>query len=150
MAAPRDPYFDLVEELFAPLGAVSIRRMFGGAGVYLHGVMFALIASGETYLKVDAALKADLEAEGSGPFVYEKKTGETAVMAYYRLPDTAADDPVEASHWGRRALDVALKAKAGQSRAAQSKAGQSKAGKAKATRKKAGQAKPAAGTRAKG
>jgi len=129
VAAPRDPYFDLVEELFAPLGAVSIRRMFGGAGVYLHGVMFALIASGETYLKVDAALKADLEAEGSGPFVFEKKTGETAVMAYYRLPDTAADDPVEASHWGRRALEVALKAKAGQS--------------------KAGKAKPAAGTRAK-
>lgn len=118
MAAPRDRYFDLVEELFAPLGTVTIRRMFGGAGVYLHGVMFALIADGETYLKVDAALKADLEAEGSGPFRYEKKTGETAVMAYYRLPETAADDPAEASEWGRRALDVALKAQASKAKPA--------------------------------
>ena len=112
MPTPRDPYFDLVEDLFAPLGVVTIKRMFGGAGVYLQGVMFALIADGETYLKVNDALKADLEAAGSSPFVYEKKTGEQAVMGYYRLPDEAADDPVEASRWGRCALDVALRAKA--------------------------------------
>lgn len=113
MAKPPDPYHEFVRELLAPLGPVGIKRMFGGAGVYAHEVMFALIAQDQLYLKVDDGLKAALEAEGSEPFSYEKKTGEVAVMAYYALPDTAADDPEAASAWARRALDVALKAKAG-------------------------------------
>lgn len=112
MSGTRDPYFDYVEELLAPLGPVRIRRMFGGAGVYAGDVMFALIADDQLYLKVDTTLKAALEEEGSEPFRYEKKSGEVAVMAYSRLPDAAADDPDTASAWARRALDVALKAKA--------------------------------------
>ena len=113
MAKPPDPFYDFVGELLAPLGSVAIKRMFGGAGVYAHEVMFGLIAQDQLYLKVDDALKAALEAEDLAPFTYEKKTGEVAVMAYYALPDVAADDPEEASGWARRALDVALKAKAG-------------------------------------
>ena len=112
MAKPRDPFFDYVEELFAPLGPVRIRRMFGGAGVYAGDVMFALIADDQIYLKVDEALKRDLEEEGCGPFTYDKKDGTQAVMmAYYALPDSAADDPDEACAWGRRALNVAMKSK---------------------------------------
>ncbi|MEM7766662.1 MAG: TfoX/Sxy family protein [Pseudomonadota bacterium] len=126
MAKPRDPFFDVVEDLFAPLGTVTIKRMFGGAGVYLHGVMFGLLADGEVFVKVDEALRADLEVEGSEAFVFTTKNGEQAVMGYWRLPDTAADDPAEASAWGRRALDVALKAKA---------AGGKRNGKAKGTPK---------------
>ena len=33
---------DWLHDLFEPFGPVSIRRMFGGAGVYRDGVMFAL------------------------------------------------------------------------------------------------------------
>jgi DNA transformation protein len=116
MAKPPDPYHEYVRELLAPLGPVTIKRMFGGAGVMVHDVMFALIARDQLYLKVDDALKAALEEEGSEPFRYEKKTGEVAVMAYYAMPDAAADDPEEASAWARRALDVALKARAGKGR----------------------------------
>ena len=109
------------EELFGPLG-VSTRRMFGGAGVYAEGVMFALIDGGEEaiYLKADEALRADLEAEGSRPFLYTfpsgPRAGETVGMGYWSLPDAALDEPDAACAWGRRALDVALKAKAGKAR----------------------------------
>jgi len=111
MAKPPDPFHEYVAELFEPLGHVTIKRMFGGAGVYAHEVMFALLADEVIYLKVDDALKADLVAEGCGPFTFEMK-GKSGQMNYYNLPDTAADDPEEASAWGRRALGVALKAKA--------------------------------------
>ncbi|MCI4645982.1 MAG: TfoX/Sxy family protein [Hyphomonadaceae bacterium] len=111
MAKSPDPFHEFVRELFAPLGPVTIKRMFGGAGVYAHEVMFGLIAQDQLYLKVDDALKVALEEEGSEPFRYEKKTGEVAVMAYYALPDAATGDPEAASAWGRRALNVALKAK---------------------------------------
>ena len=76
MVKPPDPFHEFVTELFAPMGPVTIRRMFGGAGVYAAGVMFALLAEDEIYLKVDDALKAELEREGSAPFTFVMKDGK--------------------------------------------------------------------------
>lgn len=108
-------FHDFVRELFAGLGPVHVKRMFGGAGGYADGVMFLLIADDAIYLKVDDALKAELSGEGSGPFVWAPQSGprkgEKVDMGYWRLPDAALDDPDEAAAWGRKALAVA-KAKA--------------------------------------
>jgi DNA transformation protein and related proteins len=109
-----DGFFDFVRELFAGLGAVTIKRMFGGAGVYAEGKMFALLADETIYLKVDDALKAQLAAEGSGPFVWVPdngpKKGEAIEMGYWRLPEAALDEPDEAVKWARAAVQVALAA----------------------------------------
>ena len=56
---------ELVTELFADLRGVSTRRMFGGAGVYAQGVMFALVDDDVIYLKVDDALRAE-RGRGNG------------------------------------------------------------------------------------
>jgi DNA transformation protein len=98
---------ELVGDLFAGLGAVSIRRMFGGAGVSAQGVMFAVVIDDVTYLKVDDALRAELEAQGSVPWVYPRD-GQPVQMGYSSLPEAALDDPEEACAWARRALEVAL------------------------------------------
>jgi DNA transformation protein and related proteins len=112
MQQQRDPYFEYVEELFAPLGNISIRRMFGGAGVFSGRTMFALIADDEVYVKTDKDLRAALEAEGGEVFVWTRPSdGRLIDMGYVSLPPDAAEAPHEASAWGRRALDVALKAK---------------------------------------
>lgn len=112
MPKPPDPFHEFVAELFAPMGPVSIRRMFGGAGVFRDGLMFALLGDETVYLKTDAALRADLEAEGSAPFLWTKpSTGEEIDMGYVSLPSSSMDDADEASSWARRALAVA-KAKA--------------------------------------
>jgi DNA transformation protein len=99
-------------ELFAGLGGVSVRRMFGGAGVYAQGRMFALIAEEVIYLKADAALQAALQEAGSQPFTWipdsGPKKGQPIAMRYWRLPDAALDDPDAALGWGKRALAVAL------------------------------------------
>ncbi len=112
---PGDSFHDFVRELFAELGPVQIKRMFGGAGGYADGVMFLLLADDVIYLKVDDGLKAELTAEGCGPFVWEPssgpRAGEKVEMGYWRLPDAALDDPELAAAWGRKALAVA-KAKA--------------------------------------
>lgn len=102
-----------MEELFEPLGPVRIRKMFGGARVYAHDVMFALLADEVVYLKADDALRAELEAEGSDPFVWTRPSdGKQMEMGYVSLPTDAAEEPEAASAWGRKALDVALKAQA--------------------------------------
>lgn len=112
MAKPPDPFHVFVEELFAPLGPVRVKRMFGGAGVFADDVMFALLADDMIYLKVDPELRDALAAEGSEPFIYEKpSTGQRVDMGYLSLPSAAMDDPEAASGWGRRALSVALAAR---------------------------------------
>jgi DNA transformation protein len=100
-----------VRDLFAGLGRVEVRRMFGGAGVYLGDACFALLIDGEIFMRGDAALGADFEAAGSERWVYEG--GRRAVaMPYWRLPESALDDPEEAGAWARRSLIPAERAAA--------------------------------------
>lgn len=102
---------EFVTELLEGMGPIRVRRMFGGVGVYADGLMFGLIADDVLYLKVDEALKAELDAEGSGPFVWTPRNGpragESIDLGYWRLPEAALDDPDEAVRWGRKALAVA-------------------------------------------
>lgn len=113
--AGNDSFHDFIRELFAGMGPVQVKRMFGGAGGYADGLMFLLIADDAIYLKTDEALRAELRAEGSAPFIWiperGPRKGEQVEMGYWRLPDSALDDPDEAARWGRKALAVA-KAKA--------------------------------------
>ena len=110
-----DGFHDFVRELFAGLGPVQVKRMFGGAGVYADGVMFALLANDVIHLKVDDVMKAELRAEGCGPFIWTPasgpRAGEQVEMGYWRMPDSALDEPDLAAEWARKALGVA-KAKA--------------------------------------
>jgi DNA transformation protein and related proteins len=95
-----------LKEIFSAFGPVSVRRMFGGAGVYADGTMFALVADGELYLKADEETIPAFRAAGAGPFVYGAK-GRRVVMSYWRLPDRLLDEPDELAEWARAALRVA-------------------------------------------
>ena len=44
---------EAIKDLFAAFGTVTVRRMFGGAGIYADGVMIAIAFDGEVYLKAD-------------------------------------------------------------------------------------------------
>ena len=103
---------DAIRDLFAGLGPVRLRRMFGGQGIYLDALMFALESGGELYLKADGQTSGAFEKAGSSPFVYTKN-GKPMPMSYWRLPDSAVDDPDEASRWGRLALEAARRAALG-------------------------------------
>jgi DNA transformation protein len=91
-------------ELFAPLGALSHRKMMGGLTIYNDGQIFAILSSsGQVYLKASGDFASRLEAEGSQIFTM----GDARTMGYWTLPDSALDDPEAASDWARQAL-VAL------------------------------------------
>jgi DNA transformation protein and related proteins len=98
---------DRIRELFAAYGPVSIRRMFGGFGIYAEGRMFALAHEGVIYLKADAATVAAFEREGQGPFTYSAKGtkgGKRSIMSYWRMPERLYDDADELAVWARDAL----------------------------------------------
>lgn len=99
--ATRDSEIALASDLFADLGDIRIRRMFGGAGIYRGEVMFGLIAEGEIYLKACPDAEADFRNAGSEPFRYMAKNRAKPVeLGYWRLPDDALDDPDAALAWG--------------------------------------------------
>lgn len=101
-------------ELLGPIedeiGRLSHRKMFGGAGLYAGGVIFAVLVDGELLLKGDADLGAAFEAAGGERWRYEGKSKPVA-MPYWRLPDAALDDPEIAQEWAKRAAAAARASK---------------------------------------
>jgi len=105
-----DPSFgEWVQEHLAALGPLTIKRMFGGAGVYADGQIFALLDDGTVWLKADAENEPALRDAGSRQFTFPAKDGQIMAMAYWSLPETALDDPDEAVAWARASIEAALR-----------------------------------------
>ena len=98
-----------IRELFSPYGTVSVRRMFGGHGVFADGMMFALESDGELYLKADDLTIPKLAAEKSEPFVY-KARGREIALSYWKLPERLYDEPDEFAGFAREAFGAAQRA----------------------------------------
>ena len=96
-----------IQELFSAFGLVTVRRMFGGAGIYADGTMFGLLADGVIYLKADERNAPAFERESLPPFTYATKDGKRGVMSYRRMPERLYDDPDELATWARDALAAA-------------------------------------------
>ena len=58
-----------VRDLFVDLGPLTIRRMFGGAGLFIDDAMFGLVADETIFMKTDDELARAYKAAGSEPFV---------------------------------------------------------------------------------
>ncbi len=109
MASDRE-FADAVVGRLLPFGPVAARRMFGGFGVTLDGVMFGLIGWNTLYFKVDDGNLGDFERAGMEPFTYQGKTRPVR-MSYWRVPDDVFDDPERLAEWATRALAAARRAK---------------------------------------
>lgn len=108
MAEPMDN--DLIREMFDSLGEVTIKRMFGGKGIYHQGVILALEVDGDILLKADQVSAPDFAQAGSSQWTYDGKSKPVA-MPYWSIPDAAIDDPEEMAQWVRLAWEAALRAK---------------------------------------
>jgi DNA transformation protein len=84
--------------------------MFGGYGIYLDDVMFALVADDTLYLKADEVSSVQFEDKHLPPFEYNKQ-GKFVKMSYYLAPEDIYEDPDTALEWGRLAVDAALRNK---------------------------------------
>jgi DNA transformation protein len=105
-----DALIATAQDLFSGLGDIRVRKMFGGAGVYYDGRMFALLADNEIYLKADRINDPKFNAHDCPPFHYDKGTGEIMTMSYRAMPETACDDADEALAWARLGIEAAARA----------------------------------------
>ncbi|MUO77554.1 competence protein TfoX [Agrobacterium vitis] len=99
-----------IEEMFQSLGPVSIRRMFGGKGIYHHGVIFALYLFDEIMLKADIQTAPEFAAAGARQWVYQRPGKKPVAMPYWSVPEDAFDDPDEMARWARLAYEAAVRA----------------------------------------
>ncbi len=99
---------DDIVELFSVFGPVTVRRMFGGAGIFAEGLSIAIVHDGVIYLKVDAQSAPDFEREKLPPFTYMRGGAPASLTSYRRMPDRLYDDPDELARWVRNALAAAM------------------------------------------
>ena len=102
-----------IEEMFASLGPITIKRMFGGKGVYHSGRIIAVEVRGEMLLKADDLSAPEFESAGAERWAYEGKAGKPVNMPYWSIPEDAFDDPELMAHWVRLAYEAALRSGAG-------------------------------------
>jgi DNA transformation protein len=79
-----DSFAEFLREPLAPLGRVTMRRMFGKTGVFCDGLMLGMVTDNTLYFRVDDSNRAAFkEAESSRPLSYQKK-GCTIDLSFWR------------------------------------------------------------------
>lgn len=102
-----DSFAEFLREQLAPLGRVTMRRMFGKSGVFCDGVMFGVVAEDTLYFRVDEHNRAVFEEAASLPPLSYEKQGRTIDLAFWRAPERLLDEPDELLRWVREALAAA-------------------------------------------
>ena len=102
-----DSFAEFLREQLAPLGRVTMRRMFGKTGVFCDGLMFGMVTDDTLYFRVDDHNRATFkEAQSFAPLNYEKK-GCTIDLSFWRAPERLFDEADELVTWARAALGAA-------------------------------------------
>jgi len=101
-----------IQEALDPHGRVTMRKMMGGATLYLDGIVFAIIGSDELWFKADAASDGLWDAEGCERFTYTFSDGRVGSMNYRRAPQDVHDDPGAMRRWAALAHEAGLRAAA--------------------------------------
>lgn len=104
--AVSDDFLNYVLDQLSAWSKVSVRRMFGGAGLYRDGKMFGLIADDVAYLKVDDSNRQDFVTAGSSPFNPYPNKVKAAVLSYYEVPPEVLENPAELARWAQRSLNI--------------------------------------------
>ena len=100
-------FAEFLREQLAPLGGITLRRMFGKSGVFCDGVMLGMVTENTLYFRVDDENRETFkEAESTPPLNYRKR-GATIDLAFWRVPERLFDESEELIIWGRAALAAA-------------------------------------------
>ena len=114
-------FAEFLREQLAPLGRITVRRMFGKTGVFCDGVMFGMVTENTLYFRVDEENRATFkEAEAFPPLNYQKK-GSTIDLSFWRVPERLFDEPDELVTWAQAALAAARRVAAKRERTAPKK-----------------------------
>jgi len=104
VVGPLDSAREWLEGALGKLPELSVRRLFGGAGVYAEDTIFGILYDQRLYLKTDERTRAAFIERGCDAL---RARSGTKLTAYYEVPPEVLDDEDELLSWARRALEVA-------------------------------------------
>ncbi|WP_114090296.1 TfoX/Sxy family protein [Thalassospira profundimaris] len=107
-ARGRNEFVAMLTDLFAPLGHITARRMFGGWGIYCDGIVFGLVADDVLFLKADDLCRDVFEARHLDMFYPQGPEG--ICISYYEIPGDWLEDEDDILPYARVALDAGLRA----------------------------------------
>jgi DNA transformation protein len=98
---------EFATDLFSGLGPLTSRKMMGGLCLYSDGTIFAIVHSDYgTMIKGAGAFQDELDAMGLTRWTYQRDNSpKPTAMPYWKLPESALDDPDEACDLARRGLE---------------------------------------------
>ena len=102
-----DGFAEFLRDQLAPLGHVTVRRMFGKTGVFCNGLMLGMVTEDTLYFRVDDHNRELFkEAQSAPPLNYRKK-GASIDLSFWRAPERLLDEPDELIAWAKEALAAA-------------------------------------------
>ena len=102
-----DGFTEFLRDQLAPLGRITMRRMFGKTGVFCDGLMLGMVRDDALYFRVDDHNRAIFREAGSLPPLNYQKKGSTIDLSFWRAPERLFDEPDEFVTWARLALEAA-------------------------------------------
>jgi DNA transformation protein and related proteins len=113
-----DSFAEFLREQLAPLGRITMRRMFGKTGVFCDDVMLGMVTENTLYFRVDDHNRATFKEAASFPPLNYQKKGAAIDLSFWRVPERLFDDPDELVSWARAALAAARRVAAKRERPA--------------------------------
>ena len=113
-----DSFAEFLCEQLAPLGRITLRRMFGKAGVFCDGLMLGMLADETLFFRVDEQNREAFAEAAAFPPLNYAKGGQLIDLAFWRAPDRLFDEPDELLAWARLALAAARRVAAKRKRPA--------------------------------
>ena len=113
-----DSFAEFLKEQLAPLGRVTMRRMFGKTGVFCDGLMLGMVTDNTLYFRVDDCNRAAFQEAASFPPLNYRKKGSTIDLSFWRAPERLFDEPDELVTRAQAALAAARRVAAKRERTA--------------------------------
>jgi len=96
-----DSYCDYVLDQLGEIEAIECRAMFGGHGLYVSGVFFAIVFRGCLYFRTDEQSREEYVRCGMEPFTPNSRQ---TLRSYYEVPVDVLEDRDKLLDWAQIAL----------------------------------------------
>jgi DNA transformation protein and related proteins len=98
-----DSFLQYVLEQLAGVRPLSVRRMFGGHGLYLDGTFFGIVHTGALYFRTDETSRHVYVRAGARPF---NPKGRQELHRYYEVPGEILEDADALCIWAEAAANI--------------------------------------------
>lgn len=100
MSKEEDGFKDFVLDQLVELQGLTSRAMFGGYGLYLHGMFFGIIHKSRLYFKTNSNTAPHYRKHGMTPFAPGPKQ---ILKNYYEVPVDVVESSDDLAAWARQA-----------------------------------------------